>query len=208
MHQSKSLHVRAKKTDNDDLAQANLVIGQEHGAGDEREVTPRRKFINKKFKTFDEDEVVLDNFACAASFKLLLQGMMYITNKNVYFYSPFNKKTMLGRGTKIKMSYSAITQIKKESAILVFPNSIRFILKSQEEIVFTSFVSRDTCFSLILKQLEATSANKSLKANTRAERIGDGITGKLGKSKSKDNEPQKKISPKPGKKQHGEDTLR
>ena len=119
-----------------------------------RATTPRSRFITRKFKTFDDDEVVLDNYACAASFTLLLQGMIYVTNKHVYFYSPFNKKTMLGRGTKIKMSYDAISHIKKESAILVFPNSIRFVLKSSEEICFTSFVSRDTCFSLILKQLD------------------------------------------------------
>lgn len=144
-----------------------------------RSSTPRSKFIAKKFKTFDEEETVLENFACAASFTLLLQGMMYVTNKNVYFYSPFNKKTMIGRGTKIKMSYEAISLIKKESAILVFPNSIRFILKSTEELVFTSFVSRDTCYNLILKQLNLTSATTSLKAHSRAERIGDEISGKF-----------------------------
>ena len=144
-----------------------------------RSNSPRSKFLLKKFKTFDEDEAVIDNYACAASFKLLLQGMLYVTNKHVYFYSPFNKKTMLGRGTKIKMSYAALSHMKKESAILVFPNSIRFILKSSEEIVFTSFVSRDTCYSLILKQLTDMSAKTSLKAHSRAERIGDGITGKL-----------------------------
>ena len=168
-----------------------MAIRQEHGGAERRDRTPRSKFIAKKFKTFDDDEEVLDNYACAASFKLLLQGMLYVTNKHVYFYSPFNKKTMLGRGTKIKMSYSAISHIKKESAILVFPNSIRFILKSSEEIVFTSFVSRDTCFSLILRQLEAGSAKNSLKAHSRAERIGDGISGKFSKAKKE----EKKVSP-------------
>ena len=94
---------------------------------------------------------MLENYACAANVKLLLQGMLYVTDKNIYFYSPFNNKTVIGHGTKIKMSYEQISHIKKENHMLVFPNSIRFILKSSEEVVFTSFISRDTCFSLILK---------------------------------------------------------
>ena len=105
--------------------------------------------------------------------------MMYVTNKHVYFYSPFNKKTMIGRGTKIKMHFDALSHIKKESAILVFPNSIRFILKSTEEIVFTSFISRDTCFSLVLKYLNASSAKDSLKAHSRTEQLGDGIQNRF-----------------------------
>ena len=42
--------------------------------------------------------------------------------------------------------------IKKESTLLIFQNAIRFVLNSREEVVFASFVSRDTCYSLILRQ--------------------------------------------------------
>ena len=156
VHTSKSVIKQVKKSGLDDVVDdnANLQIQREQRGSIAEITSPRSKFIKKKFKTYDEDEIVLENYACAANFTLLLQGMLYITNKNVYFYSPFNKKTMLGRGTKIKMSYDAIQHIKKESAILVFPNSIRFILKNKDELLFTSFVSRDTCFALLMKQLD------------------------------------------------------
>ena len=160
-----------KKSGQDDLVDddQNLQIQREQRGSIAAITSPRSKFIKKKFKTYEEDEIVLENYACAANFTLLLQGMLYITNKNVYFYSPFNKKTMLGRGTKIKMSYDAIELIKKESAILVFPNSIRFILKNKEEMLFTSFVSRDTCFALLTKQLDSASAAILSKKRTKTK---------------------------------------
>ena len=76
---------------------------------------------------------------------------MYVTEKNVYFFSPFNNKTIFGHGTKVKIPYDSIRLIKKESTLFIFPNAVRFVLQSAEEIVFASFVSRDTCYSLILR---------------------------------------------------------
>ena len=83
---------------------------------------------------------------------ILLQGITYVTEKGVYFYSPFNNKTIFGHGTKIKIPYNSIRLIKKESTMMIFPNAIRFVLNTREEIVLASFVSRDTCYALILRQ--------------------------------------------------------
>ena len=59
--------------------------------------SPRILFLKKKFKNLYKDEIVLDNFTCAfTSSKILLQGMLYLTNNAIYFYSPFNAKTILG----------------------------------------------------------------------------------------------------------------
>ena len=107
--------------------------------------------MKKKFDSVEDSELVLENYCCAARMKILLQGMLYLTEKAVYFYSPFNNKTIFGHGTKIKIPYEAMRLIKKESTLLIFPNAIRFVLKSREEIVFASFVSRDTCYSLVLR---------------------------------------------------------
>jgi len=144
----------------------------------------------KKFKTQDFDETVLENYACAANCKILLQGMLYVTNQNVYFYSPFNEKTLIGHGTKIKISYKSISHLKKENNLVIFPNSIRFYLDNGNEIVFTSFVSRDTCFSLILKQLteigKRNSAAHSLQSNTtKAELVAAKVSDVARSAKSK-----------------------
>ena len=112
----------------------------------------RETFLMQKFKDLGKGEAVLENYCCAARMNLLLQGITYVTEKAVYFYSPFNNKTIFGHGTKIKIPYSSIRLIKKESTLLIFPNAIRFVLNTQEEIVLASFISRDTCYSLILRQ--------------------------------------------------------
>jgi hypothetical protein len=114
--------------------------------------SPRGAFIKKKFNLEDKGEVVLENYCCAARMNILLQGMLYVTERAVYFYSPFNNKTIFGHGTKIKIPFEAVKLVKKEATLLIFPNAIRFVLNSREEIVFASFVSRDTCYSLILRQ--------------------------------------------------------
>jgi hypothetical protein len=85
--------------------------------------------------------------------KILLQGMLYVTNKNLYFYSPFNNKTLLGGQTKLKIDYGSIVFVGKAVSILLFPNVIKIILNNgKPEVVFTSFLSRDKCFSTIEHQ--------------------------------------------------------
>jgi hypothetical protein len=69
---------------------------------------PREKLIISKFGNLKQDENILDNFACAAKTSILLQGMLYVTNRAVYFYSPFNEKTLIGYGTKIKIEFEQI----------------------------------------------------------------------------------------------------
>ena len=114
--------------------------------------SPRGDFIKKKFQLESKDEVVLESYCCAARMNILLQGMLYVTERAAYFYSPFNNKSIFGHGTKIKIPYKSIRLVKKETTLLIFPNAIRFVMKSREEIVLASFVSRDTCYSLILRQ--------------------------------------------------------
>ena len=86
--------------------------------------SPRISFIRNKFKKIEQNEKVVDSFVCAASQKILLQGMLYVTDKNLYFYSPFNDKTLIGKGTKIRISYSIIDCIKKAHNALFFSKSI------------------------------------------------------------------------------------
>ena len=117
-----------------------------------RPSSPRSQFIKKKFSDFDpENEIVLDNFGCAFhTQKLLLHGMLYLTDKSCYFYSPFNEKTIVGQGSKIQIRFTELKSIKKESTWVVFPNAIRFTYKNGYQALFRSFLSRDTCFSVIL----------------------------------------------------------
>ena len=74
---------------------------------------------------------------------------MYVTNYAIYFYSPFNEKTLIGFGTKIKMTFNQILDMKKESSMIIFPNCLRISLTTGASLLFTSFVSRDTCYATI-----------------------------------------------------------
>lgn len=67
--------------------------------------TPRTSLLMKKFPEFKHGERIKDDFACAANIKVLLQGMLYITDRACYFYSPFNNKTIIGHGTKIRIPF-------------------------------------------------------------------------------------------------------
>ena len=141
----------------------------------------------------------MESYSCAASIRILLQGMLYVTNKSIYFYSPFNNKTVLGHGTKIKISYGSIKKIKKETKLLVFPNSIRFSLNSGEELLFTSFISRDTCYQLILKQCADVQYQKRMSTGvpkniSSASSLGLVTPGKTSRSRSRDKKKGKRSS--------------
>ncbi len=78
--------------------------------------SPRGNFIYTKFKAYDTVETVLANYACAAKCSILLQGMIYITNKALYFYYTFNDKTLIGYGTKSKSPLPRLKTSKRKAA--------------------------------------------------------------------------------------------
>lgn len=75
-----------------------------------------------------------------------------MSNKALYFYSYFNDSTLLGGETKIRINYSEITEIRKAALAGFFDNSIKLKL-GDLKLFMTSFISRDECYSLILKQM-------------------------------------------------------
>lgn len=59
-------------------------------------------------------ERLIESYKCALSSKVLCLGTIFLTDKNLYFYSKFNKSTLIGKSTKILLSYELIKSIKKE----------------------------------------------------------------------------------------------
>ena len=99
-----------------------------------REVSPRTQFLKIKFKNFGQNEFVIANYACSVTMTIVLQGMLYITDRNIYFYSPFNSKTVIGYGTKVTIPFLQLNEIKKIDSMLVFKTGIKFNLKSGQDI--------------------------------------------------------------------------
>lgn len=95
------------------------------------------------FKSLDLTDRLLDDFACAVSREILLQGRVYITEQNVCFNS-----NLLGWVTSISVPFADITRIDKKSTAGLFPNGITIETKSAKH-SFASFLSRDTTYDFI-----------------------------------------------------------
>lgn len=100
---------------------------------------------------YDVDEIINpNNFSCALSDKILLQGKLFITSKKLVFYSWFNNASLFGT-TLIEIPKSDITYVKKEYN-MIFDNSLEVQTKNVI-FFFTSFVYRDKCYSLIRENI-------------------------------------------------------
>jgi hypothetical protein len=100
----------------------------------------------------DPDEKVLENYNCAYTNRILLQGKLYITSKKIVFYSWFNNQTLFGT-TKLIIPKEDIVKIEKKTHLKFFDNSIQITTK-KSKLFFTSFVSRDTCYNILMDVFE------------------------------------------------------
>jgi len=104
---------------------------------------------------------VVETYSCALSLKIILQGRLYVTNRNLFFHSYFNDKTIFGKETKYLVSFKNIQSIEKKYNAVVFDNSIGVVTKDKKGIFFTSFVYRDQAFTLIQNLLDQFRAEES-----------------------------------------------
>jgi hypothetical protein len=99
------------------------------------------------------NEIMIRSFNCALLGKILLQGKCYISNEAIYFYSVFNDRNLIKKGTptKLRIPYDNIMKIEKAYNAKIFDNSIRITLKEENKRVFlTSFINRNNCYNLIV----------------------------------------------------------
>ena len=80
--------------------------------------------------------------------------MIYLTQRAIYFYSPFNSKTLIGTGSKIYIPYTQCLKVKKESHLIIFKNALRITLRSKQQVLFQNFLSRDTCYCMVANQIK------------------------------------------------------
>ncbi|GIL64209.1 hypothetical protein Vafri_18181 [Volvox africanus] len=92
-------------------------------------------------------ERLLGDFHCAMRKRVLLQGRMYIFDHYVCFYS-----AVFGFAKKRRMPMRTIKAVRKRKH-LGFPNSLEIETNEYKEF-FTSFLSREEAYQLIMKQLQ------------------------------------------------------
>ncbi|XP_074272989.1 protein VASCULAR ASSOCIATED DEATH 1, chloroplastic-like [Silene latifolia] len=90
------------------------------------------------------DEVLVQDFNCAAQENILLQGHMYVFGKNICFYS-----NIFGFELKKIIPFQDVTSVQRAKTAGIFPNAIEIAAAGKKHF-FTSFLSRDEAFNLIV----------------------------------------------------------
>ncbi|XP_027054511.1 protein Aster-C isoform X2 [Pocillopora verrucosa] len=106
--------------------------------------TPYEEF-HRLFKSVPMDQFPINDFSCALSREILLQGRIYITQGWFCFYS-----NIFGWETQVTIDCTKIQSITREKTAYVVPNAI-LICTDEEKHFFSSFLSRETVYKLLLQ---------------------------------------------------------
>lgn len=103
----------------------------------------RNKEFHQIFKRIPPNEKLIDEFSCALSKDILVQGRMYLSEHYICF-----KSNILGWVTNLIIPLQEVIQIEKKSTAVLFPNGM-IIRTLYHKYVFATFLSRDAAFVLI-----------------------------------------------------------
>ncbi|EGW35195.1 uncharacterized protein SPAPADRAFT_132504 [Spathaspora passalidarum NRRL Y-27907] len=103
----------------------------------------RNKEFHQVFKKLPSAEKLIDDFSCAVSKDILVQGKMYLSDHYICFNS-----NILGWVTNVILPLHEVIQIEKKSTAGLFPNGM-IIRTLHHKYVFATFLSRDSTFELI-----------------------------------------------------------
>ncbi|ODV72949.1 GRAM and VASt domain-containing protein, partial [Cyberlindnera jadinii NRRL Y-1542] len=122
----------------------NLYVEEKFKDTDYRYATiPRNEEFHKLFKSVSQSDRLLDDFSCALSRDILLQGRVYVSEHNICFNS-----NLLGWVTNLVIPLPDITGFEKTSTVGLFPNGIAISSKEGKN-SFASFISRDGVFEFL-----------------------------------------------------------
>lgn len=103
----------------------------------------RNKEFHHAFKKLPKSEKLIDDFSCALSKDILVQGKMYLSDHYVCFNS-----NILGWVKHIIIPLQEVIQIEKKTTAGLFPNGM--VIKTlHQRYTFASIIGRDSAFKLI-----------------------------------------------------------
>lgn len=114
---------------------------------------PRNEEFHKLFKSVAVEDRLLDDFSCALSRDILLQGRIYVSEHNICFNS-----NLLGWVTNLVIPFNDIEKFEKTTTVGLFPNGIAIVSKEGRN-SFVSFISRDIVFNFLEKVWHASGGN-------------------------------------------------
>lgn len=102
----------------------------------------RQKSFHSLFQEIPANEIYLMECTCALRKDILIQGKIYLTEKNICFHS-----NIIGLTTHLTIPFNKIYKIQKSKTIGI-PNAIQFS-NLHEKFTFASFISRDVTYDTI-----------------------------------------------------------
>lgn len=110
----------------------------------------RNTDFHQLFRSLDLTDRLLDDFACALSREILLQGRIYVSENYICFNS-----SLLGWVTNLVIKMEDIIKFEKKSTAGIFPNGI--VIETTEcRHTFASFVSRDATIEFMIAVWEGS----------------------------------------------------
>ncbi|KAK9244106.1 hypothetical protein V1506DRAFT_542465 [Lipomyces tetrasporus] len=132
----------------------------------------RNRDFHQLFRSVPEDDYLIEDYGCALSREILLQGRLYISEQHICFNS-----NIFGWVTNLVISFDEVMAIEKKTTVGLFPNAI-VIQTLHARNVFASFISRDSTYELMCSIWrngeQAASSNSS--EDSGMESDGDGDT--------------------------------
>lgn len=116
----------------------------------------RNQDFHKLFRSLPLHDFLLDDFSCALSREILIQGRIYVSERNICFNS-----NILGWVTNLIISYNEIVGLEKKTTAGLFPNGI-VVQTLHARHSFASFISRDSVYDFIMSAWRQTTARNDL----------------------------------------------
>ena len=122
----------------------NLYVDEKYLDTQYRYASDRRDLeFHQLFTNVPKDDRLLDDFSCALSREILLQGRIYISEHYLCFNS-----SLLGWVTTMVISLDEIQKFERRSTVGLFPNGIIIETKEARH-TFASFITRDQTLNFI-----------------------------------------------------------
>ncbi|KAG5356433.1 putative membrane protein [Yarrowia sp. B02] len=103
----------------------------------------RNEEFHAHFKAVPEDDFLLDDFSCAYSREILVQGRMFVSERHICFFA-----NILGWQTHHVIAFDEIVSLDKKTTAGLFPNGI-VVQTLHSTYIYASFISRDATFAFM-----------------------------------------------------------
>lgn len=100
--------------------------------------------FHKQFRSLPPNDFLIDDFSCALSKEILLQGRMYVSEHHICFSS-----NIFGWVNTLIIGFDEVVGFEKKSTAVIFPNGI-VIQTLHNRHSFASFISRDSVYELLM----------------------------------------------------------